>query len=240
MERIEVDLDFTPVEVHYLPKSVLLLDSILDTPIAGVDYFMLGTRNGLVEDYTKYKLVVCPPTDSAGVFIVDIGGEVYTDCVWQPLDDNAFIAQFVVYNAYVPRIAGTDHPGALVPGIWDVIVEFNVPAENVSRGAFKYIGNIDFLGTLGEAGYFDALTLYRAGSLDVKPPKPPVLRNIAERPTYIGGWIKVEDSVDSNGDWTGTQTAGKYFLLRFNVPSGVGGFMDIGLNQGVLTSAKVE
>ena len=240
MDRITVDLDFTPVEVHYLPKSVLLLDGILDTGIFGVDYYVLGTRNGDAEDYTKYKLVVCPPADSAGVFIVDVGGEIYTDCVWQPLDDDAFIAQFVVYNTYVPGILRTDHPGALVPGIWDVIVELNVPAENVSRGAFNYQGNIEFLGTPGEDGYLDPLTLYRAGAIDVKPPKPPVLRNFAESPTSIGDWIKVEDSVNANSVWEGTDIAGKYFLLRFNVPSGASGFMDIGINQGVLTPAKVE
>ena len=211
-ETGEIELPITFNEpVLYFHKT----DAELSQVVGDVPY---DFQVALTEvDAQTYEFSILPPPNRRGAFMIDLTGYVFRSST--SIRDNILVTRKLVpFNTYEIYMLNANIPDALTTGVWDIFVELSAPAIDVSTDDFIYA----FEGTLPD-GFLDSIVLYRARSLDVVPGRPSAL---------------VDASAAAIGEWdlvTGASTKqGKYFILRFDVPSSLAGRqLSITPKQGV-------
>ena len=195
------------VSVWQIPKSSIGLSPIYATGVFGVDYFIYAVGQA---NYSEFDLVLCPPPDALGGFLVDVVGHVMdTDCVWQKLESTQdFIPLFIAYNTVSPRLTDYRTSRVRADSVFQVLIGFENPVIGVSQESFSYEGDTSVL-DYGSGGITN-LKIYRAGSVDVMPDMPEQVMGQGVNPSLIGDWVLMDSAND--------RLAGsRYFLLRFNV-----------------------
>lgn len=143
-----------------------------------------------------YQVVFTPAPNTAGVFRVDMTGEVIkTDGLMREIAP--VTPKLIVYNNRTPVLVDMGTPEQIAPHIWDTEIAFNVPI--VGFGIDKLIYGVQT----------ETPALFRAGSLDVKPPPLPLVdSNDIHLDACIGDWIYEVDNHNS-------RVQAKYWTLRF-------------------------
>ena len=202
--EIVLPINFTK-RIIYFHKTDCRIRKIFGDDVFDMEYFLTGP-----DDADDFQLRFSPESDRRGAFSVDIPGYIY-DTTRRIRDEIVVTPKLVPFNTYKPYMAAADIPDSLSAGIWDILIELNVPAIHVKISDFR----LEFDGDLPD-GFEDEIELYHARSLDVEPQRPSAASGVANS---IGDWQRW----DSLRDEDGTQIQGKYFILRFNVPVSIAG-----------------
>lgn len=209
--EIRVPIEFGE-SVIYFSKTDFEIKSIDGDEIFDFEYFLIGSA-------ADYELVIVPESDRLGVLSVDI-----TEHVWISTstvrEDVVTHAKLVPFNSRKPYVVVYEYPNGreLVPGIWDVFMELNIPAIGVGRDDFTYVGENP-----------STPTLYLANSLDIKPDIPDLPVDRYNPPVCVGSWQQ-----DITGD---SVISARYLLMRFNVPEGRSGEFSLTLIPGSIRGA---
>ena len=210
----EIDLPLTFNEdILYLHKSDAELVQIVGDLPYDFESFLTEV------DARNYLFTFIPPVNRRGAFEIDLTGYVLRTIT--SIRDNILITpKLVPFNTYEIYMLNANIPDQLTTGIWDIFVELNESAIGVSTDDFIYA----YEGTLPD-GFLDSILLYRARTLDVIPVRPSASVSFTSPPERIGEWVlEMGSSVDE----------GRYFILRFDVPSSLDGKqLSITPKQGV-------
>ena len=178
--------------VLWFDKTDLMLTKIAGDTIFSHNHYLIGEAN-------DYRVIFRPALDTAGAFKVDITGEVL-----KTLSSVREVApvtpKLIIYNNITPVLVDIGAPEQIAPRIWNTCLAFNVPI--IGLGIDKFIYGVQT----------ETPALYRAVSLDVKPPPLPLVgENNVHLNACIGDWMYEVDNHNS-------RVQAKYWTLRFKTP----------------------
>ena len=208
MLEIEIGLDFeSSISIWHIPESAVGLSAVYGTGVFGVDYSVYATGR---MNYGNFDLVLCPPPESLGGFLVDITGAVLdTDCIWQNLEGmQDFVPLFIAYNTVIPTLVDHRTSSMRADRVFQILVGFDIPVIGVTHESFSFGGDTSVL-DYGSGGITN-LKIYRAGSVDVTPDMPEQVFGQGVNPSFIEDWVLMDTTADNT-------VGSRYFLLRFNV-----------------------
>lgn len=174
-------------------KTDLILAKIAGDDIYSLDYNLLGKD-------ADYRVIFRPAPNTAGAFTVNMSGEVIKA---QGLVSEIAEVQpkLIVYNNITPVLVDIGTPEEIASHVWNTCLAFNVPI--IGLGIQKFIYGVQTEGTPA---------LYRAVSLDVKPPPLPLVdADSVHLDACIGDWVYERNNHNS-------QVQAKYWTLRFKTP----------------------
>ena len=180
-------------DVLYFSKTDCEIKTVVGDSIFDSEYFLLGSGR-------NYEVVIIIDPDRSGLFSVDVVGHVWKSS-GVVREDVVSKARFVPFNTIEPTLTLYESLGELSPGIWDILLGFNIPVINVSvQDSFLYEGEYPSTPTLYRHEWFG----------DEAPDVAAMPLNPNSLPNCVGGWnlVPVLHSV----------VPSRYFLMRFNVP----------------------
>lgn len=179
--------------IFWFDKTDLMLTKIAGDTIYSHNHNLIGKEN-------DYRTIFRPAQNTAGAFKVDITGKVLkTQSSVREVP--SVTPKLIVYNNIMPVLVDIGTPEQIAPHVWNTCLAFNVPI--VGLGIQKFIYGVQTEGTPA---------LYRAVSLDVKPPPLPLVgEDNLHLNACIGDWVYEENNHNS-------RVQSKYWTLRFKTP----------------------
>ena len=179
--------------VFWFDKTDLMLTQIAGDTIFSLNHNLIGKEN-------DYRVIFRPAQNTAGAFKVDITGKMLkTQSSVREVP--SVTPKLVVYNNIMPVLVDIGTPEQIAPYTWNTCLAFNVPIVGLAVDDFIY--GVQRAGTPA---------LYRAVSLDVKPPPLPLVgEDNVHLNACIGDWVYEENNHNS-------QVQSKYWTLRFKTP----------------------
>jgi len=201
-------MDMSPELVRFFAKTDIDLIQVAGDVIYDFDYFLTGQG-------AAYLLSIVPVVDRFGVLRAEITGDIFKEStmVREQVEETPVL---IPYNARIPQIVEYESPPELTAGTWDVRWDLDFPDFGFDADdGFLYEGDaVDDLDLENNPP-----VIYRARSLDVRPVTPAAPVDPSDPPECVGDWVLERGGI--------SRVPAKFFLIRFNIPSGVSGSLNV-------------